>query len=189
MIKKLFNKLGEAKPGGSEETDEVFVQLDDGAVLSGDGSSPETEIASSASGLTLQTEKGVESISDRVVLKLLEENLIPKNLVRKAVAIWAKKNRRQPLWRTLLSLDGVDEDSVYSTVASVYSFPSMELSSRDVDKELVKNFVDGLPPRKRLRLLELQLLPIRSEKDQKRKVNKLVFASYDPARMVACHPG
>ena len=185
MIKKLLNKIGEVKAEVTDETDEVFVQLDEGSVLSGDGSSPESELTTSASGLSLQTEKGVENISDRVVLKLLEKNLVSRNLVRKALAIWSKKNRRQPLWRTLLSLDGVDEDAIYSTVASVYSFPSIELSSKLVDKELVKTFVDGLAPRKRLRLLELQLLPIRSEKDKQRKVNKLIFASYDPARTVA----
>jgi len=185
VINKFLNRKGDSDKKAKDKTDEVFVQIDDVSALTGDGSDPESVVNKVNGAFAMQTDNGVENISDRVVQRLLTENLVSRRFVRGAMNTWTKKNKRQPLWRILAEIPEVDDNVIYETAAKVYSFPTIELSSSMVDKDLVKSFVDGLPPRKRLRLLELKLLPVRSEKDSKRKVNKLVFASYDPARTVA----
>ncbi len=183
MIKRLLKKKSEVE---EKAADEVFVHLNDDNKSSGDGavSSPLSNNTTNSS-IGHQTEKTLDALSDRVVIKLLESGLVTRDNVRAAVRLWTQKGKRQALWRTFIHMENVDDALVYGTAADVYSFPRIELTSKLIDDKLVKSFVDSLPPRKRLRLLELQLLPIRSERDQKRKVDKLIFASYDPARTVA----
>jgi type IV pilus assembly protein PilB len=120
-------------------------------------------------------------LRDRVVIKLLYEELVLIEQVQAAWDRWVKKEggTSYPLWRELAEDPEIDPEIVFEQAAVVYSFATISLEGMDPT-----DFLKGLGARitadQWASLEQLRVAPIRIEEGSEGR--RVIMATHDPAR-------
>ncbi len=130
-----------------------------------------------------EAEFSLTDLSDPVIIMLLFQELVREEQVRKAWEKWRQleKDKRRPLWRLLIEVDGINPEVVYATAAEVYGFKAAR-----IDRAQVLRFLRD----QRQRFTQEQwswmqrerVLPIGQEVDVERDVMRWLLATHDPTR-------
>lgn len=131
-------------------------------------------------------EEGERSFSaldmrDRVVVALLEEEVVDVDQVETAWKKWKSEKQGVPdaLWRVAAQLPSVNGEAVFATAAEVYAFePITSLLHRS--RALMEEYRGHFSVEQRRQLLALNVLPVTTE--ETREGPCWLFASHDPAR-------
>ncbi|QXD14488.1 GspE/PulE family protein [Rhodocaloribacter litoris] len=120
-------------------------------------------------------------LEDRVVIKLLYEELIRIEQVEQAWYRWkaGRANNRTPLWRFLLEVSDLDRETIFAQAAAVYDFKPLELTKVEILAFLqthAKQFTDA----QWARMAELRLLPAGIDYTARNGQRPLIFATHDP---------
>jgi type IV pilus assembly protein PilB len=119
-------------------------------------------------------------VQDRVVQALLRRGLVlPEQVVE------AEKGRtdpREPLWRALVSVVGVDRDKVFEQAAATYAFRLAPVKDREPEAEFAKTVIESFDGELGQRLVALEAVPYAYAQDQPSGILKLVFITEDPMR-------
>jgi type IV pilus assembly protein PilB len=121
-----------------------------------------------------------DAMQDRVVKRLLGQQMATERQVRDAYTQWIRKDRQDTLWRWVARHPDVDRERVFSEAARLYAFARVEVGRGRPRAEFVQAFVEALPGTQQDELLALQVLPVDQERDEARGINKVVFAAEDP---------
>lgn len=124
---------------------------------------------------------------DRVVTRLLNEELVTLVHVREAVDLWERQQESEMLWRVLARHPRVDRESVFQTAARTYAFAEEEIDYNGIDVDFIRQVVDALEDDLQDRMIAFRLLPVRQLHDKQRGLNKLILATHDPMRPEVFH--
>ncbi len=86
----------------------------------------------------------------------------------------------RPVWRVLLTMDGVDRAKTYEIAARVQGYPLAELGAHPKD-EFVQAVLGLMTPDVLERVARLGLLPYRFGFDAQTRAQRLVLATHDPS--------
>ncbi|NNE46961.1 MAG: type II/IV secretion system protein [Rhodothermales bacterium] len=120
-------------------------------------------------------------LRDRVVIKLLYEELVLIQHVQAAWDRWVKKEggTSYPLWRELAEDPEIDPEIVFEQAAIVYSFATISLEGMDPT-----DFLKGLGARitadQWAGLEQLRVAPVKIEEGSEGR--RVIMATHDPAR-------
>jgi type IV pilus assembly protein PilB len=123
-------------------------------------------------------------LRDRVVIKLIFEELVEVELVEKAWNQWLREvesGSQVALWRVLASNPDIDDDLVYSQAADVYSFDQVDVSAVDVSS-ILRGAGSRLTHEQWNDLRQLSVVVVGLKKGSKGEGPKLVLATHDPSR-------
>lgn len=122
-------------------------------------------------------------VTEKIGYALLTKGIVDHETLERAIAVKDsepnKKNRRN-LGQILVSDFGVDHDTVFREVASLYAFGEIYLADEDVDEtriHFMRKMVDVLPENMRDLLTEAKILPLKYDENQP---NKLIIIAADP---------
>lgn len=123
-------------------------------------------------------------VRDRVVIKLLYEELVREEDVERAWYQWrrlAEEGRHVPLWRVMAGDGTLDTDVIFAEAAKAYSFPFVQVDPAELAAFLsrVKN---RLKPEQWKRLAKMDVAPIRIITESPSEAGRLVLATHDPGR-------
>ncbi len=120
-------------------------------------------------------------LRDRVVIKLLYEEIVSIEQIEKAWCTWVEKEggTSYPLWRELADDPDVDADLVFEQAAIVYSFASMSLDSAD-PSAFMKGLGSKIAVDQWSALEELRVAPVAVEETSEGR--RIIMATHDPAR-------
>ncbi|ARA92499.1 type II secretion system protein E [Rhodothermaceae bacterium RA] len=124
------------------------------------------------------------NLRDRVVIMLLYYETVRTEQVEEAWYRWVqlrKKGHREPLWRLLVQMEGVDRETVFKVAAQVYAFEEALIKKADVIK-LIREFCETFSEEQWEELSRLKLIPIRQERDSEGRLRWMEFATHDPTR-------
>ena len=124
---------------------------------------------------------------DRVVMRLLDEELVTLVHVREAVDLWERQQESEMLWRVLARHPRIDRESVFQTAARTYAFAEEEIDYNGIDVDFIRQVVDALEDDLQDRMIAFRLLPVRQLHDKQRGLNKLILATHDPMRPEVFH--
>ena len=119
-------------------------------------------------------------VQDRVVQALLR-----RGLVQPAQVVEAEKGRtdaREPLWRAVAAVAGVDRDKVFEQAAATYAFRLAPVKDREPEAEFAKTVIESFDDELGKRLVQLEAVPYAYAQDQPSGILKLVFITEDPMR-------
>ena len=147
----------------------------------GDGaSSPGVIVA--RGGAPVVQDQAYSHVSDRVVQALLRRGLVTAEQVTAAEAERKRASGRDPLWRLLLGVQGVDRNHVFEQAAATYAFRLAPVRDREPEAEFAKTVVESFDEALGDKLLELGAIPYAYAQDQPSGILKLVFITEDPMR-------
>ena len=149
----------------------------------GDGAPPPLDAGAPAPAAAAPAvlEAGLrEAMQDRVVKRLLRQELVTDRQVRDAYTQWIRKDRQDTLWRWVARHPDVDREGVFAEAARIYAFARAEVDRGNPKPEFVTAFVEALPGAQQEQLLALQILPVGQEHDEARGMTRVVFAAEDP---------
>ena len=120
-------------------------------------------------------------LRDRVVIKLLYEELVRIEQIQSAWDRWVKKEGGTsfPLWRELAEDPEIDSEVVYEQAASVYSFGTIGLEGLDAS-EFLKGLGARITADQWMSLDQLRVAPVRIEDGTEGR--RVIMATHDPAR-------
>lgn len=119
-------------------------------------------------------------VQDRVVQALLRRGLVLGEQVAEAEK--ARTDPRDPLWRALVAVGGVDRDKVFEQAAATYAFRLAPVKDREPEAEFAKTVIESFDKALGERLVELEAVPYAYAQDQPSGILKLVFITEDPMR-------
>ncbi len=120
-------------------------------------------------------------LRDRVVIKLLYEEIVSIEQIEKAWYTWVEKEggTGYPLWRELADDPDVDADLVFEQAAIVYSFASMSMESAD-PSAFMKGLGSKIAADQWSALEDLRVAPVAVEETSDGR--RIIMATHDPAR-------
>ena len=123
-------------------------------------------------------------VRDRVVIKLLYEELVRVEDVERAWDEWRNSGadaRQVPLWRVMVKDGEIDSETVFAEAAKAYSFPSLDTDAQALLKSLprVKSM---LKAEVWAQLGALGIVPARVIGDNGAEAGRLVLATHDPGQ-------
>ncbi|MBT8401548.1 MAG: GspE/PulE family protein [Rhodothermia bacterium] len=120
-------------------------------------------------------------LRDRVVIKLLYEEIVSIEQIEKAWYTWVEKEGGTsfPLWREIAEDPDVEADLVFEQAAIVYSFASMSLESAD-PSAFMKGLGSKIAVDQWNALEELRVAPVAVEETSEGR--RIIMATHDPAR-------
>lgn len=124
---------------------------------------------------------------DRVVMRLLQKELVTVVHVREAADLWERHHETEMMWRVLARHPRVNREAVFETAAQTYAFASEHVDYDDVDVDFVQEVVNALDDDLQDRMLAFRLLPVRHVHDEERGRQKLILATHDPMRPEVFH--
>lgn len=154
-----------AEPGG------VIVSQNRSAKGNGDGALPPPPAA------PLPTE-----VQDRVVHALMRNGSVTSAQVNQAVQNKRREGLREPLWRVLAGIRGVDREAVFAQAAITYAFRIAPIKEREPDVDFIKTVMESFSDDRRDELIELNVAPYAYAQEQATGLLKLVFITDDPMR-------
>ncbi len=121
-------------------------------------------------------------VQDRVVQALLRRGLATPEQVTKAEGERKRAGGRQPLWRALVDVSGVDRDRVFEQAAATYAFRLAPVQDREPEAEFAKTVIESFAEALGDKLIDLKAVPYAYAQDQPSGILKLVFITEDPMR-------
>ena len=121
-------------------------------------------------------------VQDRVVQALLRRGLVTAEQVGEAEGERKRGGGRQPLWRFLIGVKGVERDRVFEQAAATYAFRLAPVKDREPESEFAKTVIESFPEAMGEKLIELAAVPYAYAQDQPSGILKLVFITEDPMR-------
>ena len=122
------------------------------------------------------------NVQDRVVQALLRRGLVTPQQVTAAEAERKRTGGRAPLWRALITIQGVDRNHVFEQAAATYAFRLAPVHDREPEAEFAKTVIESFDEALGDRLIELKAIPYAYAQDQPSGILKLVFVTEDPMR-------
>ena len=119
-------------------------------------------------------------VQDRVVQALLRRGLVQPAQVVEAEK--ARTDAREPLWRAVAAVVGVDRDKVFEQAAATYAFRLAPVKDREPEAEFAKTVIESFDIELGKRLVQLEAVPYAYAQDQPSGILKLVFITEDPMR-------
>ena len=119
-------------------------------------------------------------VQDRVVQALLRRGLV--QLAQVVEAEKARTDPREPLWRAVAAVAGVDRDKVFEQAAATYAFRLAPVKDREPEAEFAKTVIESFDVELGKRLVQLEAVPYAYAQDQPSGILKLVFITEDPMR-------
>ena len=135
-----------------------------------------------APGAPVPQAEAYSHVQDRVVQALLRRGQVTADQVTKAEAERKRAGGRQPLWRSLIEVDGVSRDRVFEQAAATYAFRLAPVKDREPEAEFVKTVIESFSEEMGDKLIELAAVPYAYAQDQPSGILKLVFITEDPMR-------
>ena len=133
-------------------------------------------------GAPVSQAQAYSHVQDRVVQALLRRGLVTTEQVMQAERDRRSAGAREPLWRLLLGVDGVDRDRVFEQAAATYAFRLAPVKDREPEVEFAKTVMESFPEAAREALIGLKAIPYAYAQDQPSGILKLVFITEDPMR-------
>ena len=121
-------------------------------------------------------------VQDRVVQALLRRGAVTADQVAAAETERKEDGGRQPLWRALVAVDGVDRDRVFEQAAATYAFRLAPVGDRAPEAEFAKTVIESFAADVGDKLVGLGCVPYAYAQDQPSGILKLVFITEDPMR-------
>ena len=120
-------------------------------------------------------------LRDRVVIKLLYEELVRIEQIQSAWDRWVNKEGGTsfPLWRELAEDPTIDSEVVFEQAAAVYSFAAMSLEGLDAS-EFLKGLGARITADQWMSRDRLRVAPVRIEDGTEGR--RVIMATHDPAR-------
>ncbi len=120
-------------------------------------------------------------LRDRVVIKLLYEEIVTIEQVEEGWARWIAKEggTSYPLWRELAEDPAIDAELVFEQAAIVYSFASMSLEGMNYT-EYFRGLGSKVLTDQWIALEELRVAPVAT--DDTADGRRIIMATHDPAR-------
>ncbi len=119
-------------------------------------------------------------VQDRVVQALAQRGFVTAEHVTEAERNRRASGSRDPLWRSLIGVKGVDRDAVFEQAASTYAFRIAPVKDREPEVEFAKTVMESFETDAREKLIELKAVPYAYAQDQPSGILKLVFITEDP---------
>ena len=141
------------------------------ATMRGVSSMPEAPVAQNGA---------YSAVQDRVVQALLRRGIVQPAQVAEAER--TRTDAREPLWRAVAALGGVDRDRVFEQAAATYAFRLAPVKDREPEAEFAKTVIESFDTELGKRLVELEAVPYAYAQDQPSGILKLVFITEDPMR-------
>ncbi len=148
------------------------------------GAPPSVPVARAAGGGTapIAQAQAYSHVQDRVVQALLRRGLVTAEQVTEAEASRKNGGGRDPLWRSLVGVQGVDRNHVFEQAAATYAFRLAPVKDREPEAEFAKTVIESFEEALVNRLIELKAVPYAYAQDQPSGILKLVFITEDPMR-------
>ncbi len=124
-------------------------------------------------------------VQDRVVNRLLRQELVTAIQVQESYDEWQKHGSTDLFWRTLARHPSVDRDAVFAEAARIYAFLEVDLELTKPDQSFIENLLSGVSKEQQDRMFMLRLLPLGYEFDRSRGAQRLVVVTHDPGRQEA----
>ena len=135
-------------------------------------------------GTKSSTEFSPLDIRDRVVIKLIYDELIKIEDVETAWHKWQEEladGAHIPLWRVLAADPNMDAEQIFAEAARVYSFKTVQITDEELTQFLDET-ASGLSDDQWTSFAELELVPVAFTVDPGPDGNRIIFATHDPAR-------
>jgi len=120
-------------------------------------------------------------LRDRVVIKLLFEEIVREEQVAKAWEAWRQKPRpkRPALWRAVMEVPGVDANRIRESAAEAYAFEKVGLATETV-REFIETVSEVFSDDDWAQLREARIVPVTYTTDSGERV--MVFGTDEPTR-------
>ena len=135
-----------------------------------------------ASGAPVPQAQAYSHVQDRVVQALLRRGLVTPEQVTAAETSRTQGGGREPLWRSLTTVTGVERDRVFEQAAATYAFRLAPVKDREPEAEFAKTVIESFDEGLGDKLIELKAVPYAYAQDQPSGILKLVFVTEDPMR-------
>ncbi|MFT4604176.1 MAG: type IV pilus assembly protein PilB [Rhodothermales bacterium] len=122
--------------------------------------------------------------NDRVVYRLLDNDIISEEDVRSSYEEWVTERERGvrvPLWRMLTVSPGIESETIFLEASQVYAFEPAEVDEKTLLEFLAANR-DAFDEEAWDGMLELFLLPIALGTEPQSGEVRWTFATHDPTR-------
>jgi type IV pilus assembly protein PilB len=123
-------------------------------------------------------------VRDRVVARLKKNEVVTDEQLQTAWTEWSRlreQNIRVPLWRLLTMDQSLDSDEIYVEAASVYAFKEVEIEEKAA-LDFIESCKDDFSTDTWDSMVELFVLPVSREPNEKTPDAKWTFATHDPTR-------
>lgn len=120
-------------------------------------------------------------LRDRVVIKLLFEEVVREEQVAEAWTGWRQKPRHQrpALWRAVMEVPGVDADRIRESAAEAYAFDKVALPTEKT-REFIETIRETFSDEEWVQLRQNRIIPVSYGTDAGERV--LVFGTDEPTR-------
>jgi len=119
---------------------------------------------------------------DRVVAMLLRKKIIGTRAIKQAQQKQKADQIKEPLWRILTTVDGIDRAAIFEEAASVYAFKPAAMGDAKPDPEFARSVMNTFDEQLRDSLLKLRVVPLEVDLDPQTGAIKVVFVTHDPTR-------
>lgn len=120
-------------------------------------------------------------LRDRVATMLLFDQIVTAGQVGAARRRWKKAGMPGALWRTVARMPEVDREAVYARAAKVYEFDSVDFNMHSV-RTLIRKRRSRFTLEQWARMVDLNVVPVRTAYEKGKGTLRWAFASHDPGR-------